>query len=111
MRYMGKFLLDRATSFNFFDVKREQIAMETNGKPNDDPQVFYSENHTFAQLKIDGEKKVISKYGRSTKVFSSLYEPLCSASDEKKFLTHHLRTFADTEWISKIHNRLAMLEN
>lgn len=109
--YMGKYLLDRATSLNIFDISRNQLTMGTTEKSDDNPQFFYSENHAFDLIKLEDGKTVITNYERPMVVLSSLSESFSTESDEKKFLTNHLKTFDGTEWIPKIKNRITMIDN
>jgi hypothetical protein len=108
--YMGKFFLNKVTSFNLFGIIKEPFRMGASDNKNDDPQVFFSENYAFDLLILDGEESVISKYENYMMVLSSLNESLGSMSIEKNFLKKHLKTFAGTKWISKINNRLSILE-
>jgi hypothetical protein len=108
--YMGKYILNKLASLDIFGFKRKQLKIGSNETSNNDPQIFYSENYAFDFLKLEDGKTVISKYNHPVVVLSSLNKSLCSEHDEYIFLNNHLKTFAETNWVSKIKNRLSMIE-
>jgi hypothetical protein len=109
--YMGKFILDRVASFEIGGHIKKQLSMQADEIQVNDPQIYYSNNHAFDLIKLNNEDTVNSKYGNPMKVLPTMYDSLCSASDEKLFLNYHIKTFAESRWILKIKNRLSMIEN
>ncbi|MGD8833947.1 MAG: hypothetical protein PVJ84_10620 [Desulfobacteraceae bacterium] len=109
--YMGKFILDRVTSFEIGEYVNKQLSMKTDGIQDNDPQIYYSNNQAFDLLKLNSEDTVISRYGNLMTVLPTMYDSLCSVSDEKKFLNYHIETFAQYGWRIKVKNRLSMIEN
>lgn len=111
--FMGEYVLDRFTtiSIRMEQYNQEQPAMGTEGRTDqNDPQMFYFNNHLFDLLMLNDKESVISKYRNLLPIMASMYESNHTDEAEIEFLNKHIKTFENSDWILKLKNRQSMLK-